>query len=90
MIAVLFWATVALILFTYLLFPALIFLRGRLLSRPYITAEITPPISMIIAAHNEADGIGAKIDNILSLDYPRAQLECKPALSAWILVTPPI
>ena len=31
MIAVLFWAAVALILFTYLLFPALIFVRGRLL-----------------------------------------------------------
>src|SRR6478736_5131571 len=54
MIAVLFWAAVALILFTYLLFPALIFLRGRLLSRPYKTAEITPPLSMIIAAHDEA------------------------------------
>src|SRR4029450_11670016 len=75
MIAVLFWAAVAVIVFTYILFPVLIFLRGRLLSRPYQTAEITPPISMIIAAHNEADGIGAKIDNILSLDYPRAQLE---------------
>ena len=75
MIAVLFWAAVAVILFAYLLFPALIFLRGRLLSRPYQTAEITPPISMIIAAHNEADGIGAKLENILSLDYPRAQLE---------------
>src|SRR6266508_4908633 len=75
MIAVLFWAAVAVILFAYLLFPALIFLRGLLLSRPYQTAEITPPISMIIAAHNEADGIGAKLENILSLDYPRAQLE---------------
>src|SRR6476646_3215343 len=75
MIAVLFWVAVALILFTYLLFPALIFVRGRLFVRPYTTADITPPLSMIIAAHNEADGIGAKIGNILSLDYPRAQLE---------------
>src|SRR5262249_36315668 len=75
MIAVLFWAAAALILFTYILFPALIFLRGRLLSRPYQTAEITPPISMIIAAYNEADAIDAKLDNILSLDYPHEQLE---------------
>jgi len=75
MIAVLFWVAVALILFTYLLFPALIFVRGRLFVRPYTTADIIPPLSMIIAAHNEADGIGAKIGNILSLDYPRAQLE---------------
>jgi cellulose synthase/poly-beta-1,6-N-acetylglucosamine synthase-like glycosyltransferase len=75
MIAILFWVAVALILFTYVLFPAIIFLRGRLLRRPYRMAEITPSISMIIAAHNEADGIGAKLDNILSLDYPREQLE---------------
>src|SRR5687767_12756922 len=75
MIAILFWVAVALILFTYVLFPAIIFLRGRLLRRPYLMAEITPSISMIIAAHNEADGIGAKLDNILSLDYPREQLE---------------
>jgi len=30
---------------------------------------------MIIAAHNEVASIGAKLDNILSLDYPRDKLE---------------
>jgi cellulose synthase/poly-beta-1,6-N-acetylglucosamine synthase-like glycosyltransferase len=30
---------------------------------------------MIIAAHNEAASIGAKLDNILSLDYPHDRLE---------------
>lgn len=75
MIAIVFWAAAALIGYTYLFFPALVFLRGRLMRRPYASAEITPHISMIIAAHNEADGIAAKIDNILSLDYPRDRLE---------------
>jgi cellulose synthase/poly-beta-1,6-N-acetylglucosamine synthase-like glycosyltransferase len=75
MTTLLFWGAVALILFTYMLFPVIVFLRGRLLRRPYQAAEITPSISMIIAAHNEAAGIAAKIDNILSLDYPREQLE---------------
>jgi cellulose synthase/poly-beta-1,6-N-acetylglucosamine synthase-like glycosyltransferase len=72
---ILFWSAAALIAYTYILFPAVVFLRGRLLRRPYQAAEIEPRVSMIIAAHNEARGIGAKLDNILSLDYPRGQFE---------------
>jgi cellulose synthase/poly-beta-1,6-N-acetylglucosamine synthase-like glycosyltransferase len=71
----LFWGATALIVYTYVVFPAVVFLRGRLVRRPYQTAEITPKVSMIIAAHNDARGIGAKLDNILSLDYPREELE---------------
>jgi cellulose synthase/poly-beta-1,6-N-acetylglucosamine synthase-like glycosyltransferase len=71
----LFWGAAALIVYTYVLFPALVFVRGLLFRRPYKTAEITPHVSMIIAAHNEAASIGAKLDNILSLDYPRDRLE---------------
>jgi cellulose synthase/poly-beta-1,6-N-acetylglucosamine synthase-like glycosyltransferase len=72
---ILFWSAAALIAYTYILFPALVFVRGRLLRRPYQAAEIAPRVSMIIAAHNEARSIGAKLDNILSLDYPHDQLE---------------
>ncbi len=75
LILILFWAAAALVLYTYLLFPALVFLRGLLRSRPYQQAEITPHVSMIIAAYNEADSIGGKLDNILALDYPRDRLE---------------
>ena len=71
----LFWAAVALIVYTHMLFPALVLLRGMLIHRPYKSAEITPYISVIIAAHNEARTIGAKLDNILTLDYPRDCLE---------------
>lgn len=71
----LFWITVALIVFAYILFPAVVFVRGRLVRKPYTSADITPPISMVIAAHNEAANIGAKLDNILAMDYPREQLE---------------
>jgi cellulose synthase/poly-beta-1,6-N-acetylglucosamine synthase-like glycosyltransferase len=71
----LFWGAVALIVYTYILFPALVFLRGLLWRRPYKSAEITPRVSLIIAAHNEANTIGAKLNNILSLDYPHDRLE---------------
>ncbi|HLB49838.1 MAG TPA: glycosyltransferase family 2 protein [Anaerolineales bacterium] len=72
---VLWWSAAALVLYTYLLFPALVFLRGLLGRRPYKPGEITPRLSLIIAAHNEANTIGAKLDNILSLDYPHERLE---------------
>jgi cellulose synthase/poly-beta-1,6-N-acetylglucosamine synthase-like glycosyltransferase len=74
-IEALFWIAVAVILYTYVLFPAIVFVRGRLVRKPYKSAEITPAISMVIAAHNEEANIGAKLDNILSLDYPRDKLE---------------
>lgn len=70
-----FWGSVLLILYTYVLFPLLVLLRGLLFRKPYRRADITPRVSLIIAAHNEARTIGAKLENILALDYPRDCLE---------------
>jgi cellulose synthase/poly-beta-1,6-N-acetylglucosamine synthase-like glycosyltransferase len=71
----LFWSSAALLLYTYLLFPLLVFARGIWRRRPHQEAAITPPLSIIIAAHNEAAVIGKKLDNLLSLDYPRDCIE---------------
>lgn len=70
-----FWVAVVFVAYTYFIFPGLIFLRGLVLRRPCQSEEITPQVSMLIAAHNEADSIGAKLDNVLSLDYPSDSLE---------------
>ncbi len=72
---ILFWLAVAIIAYTYFIFPLIIFLRGRLWPRPYKSGEITPKISMIITAHNEAASIGAKLSNAISLAYPKEQLQ---------------
>jgi cellulose synthase/poly-beta-1,6-N-acetylglucosamine synthase-like glycosyltransferase len=72
---ILFWGAVALLLYTYVLFPLIVFVRGILLRQPYQTADITPNVSVVIAAYNEQADIGAKLENILSLDYPRDKLE---------------
>jgi cellulose synthase/poly-beta-1,6-N-acetylglucosamine synthase-like glycosyltransferase len=50
-------------------------LRGLLRARPYESGDITPAITIVLAAHNEAANIGAKLENVLSLDYPTEQLE---------------
>lgn len=72
---VFFWLGVAAVAGTYVLFPLLVFLRSRLRPRPYGAAEITPSVTFIVAAHNEAADIRAKLENIVGLDYPAGQLQ---------------
>jgi cellulose synthase/poly-beta-1,6-N-acetylglucosamine synthase-like glycosyltransferase len=73
--AVIFWLAASILAATYVGLPALTILRGRFLRRPYRSTDITPPVSVIIAAHNEVAVIGDRIENLLSLDYPRDSLE---------------
>jgi cellulose synthase/poly-beta-1,6-N-acetylglucosamine synthase-like glycosyltransferase len=72
---ILFWASVLTVLCTYIVFPLLVLVRALIRPRPHASADIRPSVSMVIAAHNEAAGIGAKLENILSLDYPADRLE---------------
>jgi cellulose synthase/poly-beta-1,6-N-acetylglucosamine synthase-like glycosyltransferase len=72
---VLFWTAMAAIVYTYVGFPLLLAVRGWQRPRPYRKGDITPRVSLILAAHNEAESIGAKLENALGLDYPRERLE---------------
>ena len=72
---ILFWGSLGLIVYTYILFPVLVYIRGKLSRRPYKVGNITPHVSLVIAAYNEAKVIGDKLENILALDYPRDRLE---------------
>jgi cellulose synthase/poly-beta-1,6-N-acetylglucosamine synthase-like glycosyltransferase len=74
---ILFWSAVFLIFYTYIGFPLITVLRGVLLKRPYQAEplESFPSVSILISAYNEASSIADKLDNILSLDYPREKLE---------------
>jgi glycosyltransferase involved in cell wall biosynthesis len=75
MIALLFWLAVGLVGYTYVGFPLIVLLRSRFRPRPHTTADITPTVSVIIAAHDEAASIGPRVDNLLALDYPADRLE---------------
>lgn len=75
MILILFWTSLILIVYAYFVFPLLVILRGFLWPQLFTSGEITPLVSIIIAAYNESKNIGNKIDNILTLDYPRDRLE---------------
>jgi cellulose synthase/poly-beta-1,6-N-acetylglucosamine synthase-like glycosyltransferase len=70
-----FIAAVALIAFIYAGYPALMSALSFLFRRPVRRADITPRVSIIIAARNEARDIAAKLKNTLALDYPRDRME---------------
>ena len=74
---ILFWTAALLIIYTYIGFPLFVLLRGHFWSRPYKREELTSPpsVSIVISAYNEAKTIAEKLDNILSLEYPRTKLE---------------
>lgn len=75
-IELLFWGSVALVLYVYAGYPLLLALfrpKGAA-ERAGDTADL-PAVTMIVSAYNEADCIAAKLDNTLSLDYPRERLE---------------
>ncbi len=74
-VLILFWGAAGLLLYTVGLFPLLVLLRAWWRPRPFRPADVTPPVSVIIAARNEAGNIQARLDNLLSLDYPRQRLE---------------
>jgi cellulose synthase/poly-beta-1,6-N-acetylglucosamine synthase-like glycosyltransferase len=66
-----FWLAAFFVVYVYVAYPALLGLWARLAPRPVSSRDTTPPVSIIIAARNEADRIGPRLDNLLALDYPR-------------------
>ena len=68
-----FWAAVSLCLYPYAGYPMLLMLRARFWPKPVHGRAITPTVTIIIAAHNEARQLGPKIENMLALDYPPEQ-----------------
>jgi len=72
---VVFWAALLVIAYVYLGYPLLITLLARWRNRPVAKADITPTVTMLVAAYNEEGCIADKIDNALSLDYPAEKLD---------------
>jgi cellulose synthase/poly-beta-1,6-N-acetylglucosamine synthase-like glycosyltransferase len=76
-VAVIFWASVALLIYTQLGYPLVLLAMSRFVSRVPITAlrREEPTVALIVAAHNEELVIAAKVANALALDWPRDRLE---------------
>lgn len=70
-----FWVCIALLVYAYVGFPLLVMLVGAIRNRSVRKEPVTPAISLIIAAYNEEDCIGERLENALATDYPREALE---------------
>ena len=74
-----FWACFFLVAYTYLLYPAVLFLASsaaRLWPRVRVAREAgSPSVSLIIPAHNEERHLPAKLANLAALEYPKDRLE---------------
>lgn len=70
-----FWLVVVTVLYAYAGFPLLTAAVGRLRNRNVRKAPVTPPMTVVIAAYNEAGSIATRVGNVLSCDYPSDRLE---------------
>jgi len=71
----LFWASLGGLAWTHVGYPVAAAGLRRLRAREVRKDEITPSVTLIVPAHDEEDVIGARVENLLELDYPREQLE---------------
>jgi poly-beta-1,6-N-acetyl-D-glucosamine synthase len=72
---VLFWSALVTVLYVYVGYPAMLAAWARLAPRPVHRSAVTPTISIVIAARNEAPALRARIENLLTVDYPREQVQ---------------
>jgi cellulose synthase/poly-beta-1,6-N-acetylglucosamine synthase-like glycosyltransferase len=70
-VRILFWLSLIGILYTYLGYPALIWVLARLRPRPWTSVPIFPSVSIVLAVHNGAALLPGKIEHMLGLDYPQ-------------------
>jgi cellulose synthase/poly-beta-1,6-N-acetylglucosamine synthase-like glycosyltransferase len=70
-----FWSAASLTLYTYVGYPIWIQARSRFWPHLWRQAPMLPSVSVILVVHNCVDLLRQKIDQLLSLDYPRERIE---------------
>ncbi len=73
-----FWIAAALVGYSYLAYPAWLWLRSLWSPRPvrrgFVESSAAPTVSAVMVVRNEESVIARKLDNLLTLDYPQARL----------------
>jgi cellulose synthase/poly-beta-1,6-N-acetylglucosamine synthase-like glycosyltransferase len=75
MALLIFWICIGVLVYVYAGYPLLVIVAGKLRNKRVRCQEITPPITLLITAFNEEQGIRERLENALSLDYPSENLE---------------
>lgn len=71
---VLFWASLAALVWTHAGYPAFAALLARVAPRRVRAADVEPTVTVIVTAYNEEPVIARRIENLLALDYPKEKL----------------
>ena len=75
MMEFLFWFFTALIVYTYVGYPILLFVLSTPLAQKVKKGQKLPTVSIILSAFNEEDFIEQKLRNLLGIDYPDDRIE---------------
>jgi cellulose synthase/poly-beta-1,6-N-acetylglucosamine synthase-like glycosyltransferase len=70
MAMLLFWLCSGLLLYVYVLYPALAVALAMRFGRPVRHSDVLPSVTIIVTAYNEEKSIRAKLDNLAGLNYP--------------------
>ncbi len=70
-----FWLAAALVGYSYLGYPAWLWLRSRWSPRPVRRGFVVPTVSAVMVVRNEEAVIARKLENLLTLDYPQDKLD---------------
>lgn len=69
-----FWVAIAIVAYAYALYPALVTALSRWIGHAPRIAPITPPLTVVVAAHNEGSRIEARVRDLFEQDYPHDRL----------------
>jgi cellulose synthase/poly-beta-1,6-N-acetylglucosamine synthase-like glycosyltransferase len=75
MAATIFWIALAGVLFVWVGYPLVLMVWGKLARHAVRKGAYEPTVSLVIAMHNEAPNVIAKMNNCRELDYPPEKLQ---------------
>ena len=73
-----FWILLFIIIYSYLVYPIFLFICNIpkwIINKKQVNKDYEPLITMFVAAYNEQDFIKQKIENTLSLEYPKEKIQ---------------
>ncbi|MBA4148696.1 MAG: glycosyltransferase family 2 protein [Verrucomicrobia bacterium] len=70
-----FWFSFLVLAYTFCGYPALVMCLSRLSRKSPLQTNETPLVSVVLAAHNEQERIHARLQNLLSAEYPADKIE---------------
>ena len=78
-----FWIFFGLLVYSYIVYPLLLAMGSMVLRKKHTSDDqFAPSVTLIIPAYNEDEVIRKKIENSLSVDYPRDKLQVVVASDA--------